>query len=291
MSVGLPGMRRSHVRIVFASLVLSTRLFAQPPADLAATLARVGQRVEQYYGQARSIVCIETAVRQPLDHALAPDGFSSRFVYELHVEWDPPMPGERAGDARVVRQLLTVNGRPPRPKDAPACDAEPLSPEPLALFLPARQSDYVFSLAGMGRAGGREAQMLDYRVPASTPPDVVWTDDCVHVDVPARTQGRAWVDRESGDVLRMDEHLNGQFEFPLPRNYLRGNGPASFILTRADSSTVYKPVTFADPDETVLLPASITVVQVIENSGAPRLRITRMFSGYKRFTTGARIVR
>src|ERR1019366_6284096 len=133
-------MRRSHASILFfTALVLSTDLIAQTPADLAGTLARVGQRVEQYYAQARSIVCIETAVRQPLGHGLTPEGFSSRLVYELHVEWDPPMPGERAGEAHVVRQLLTVNGRPPRPKDTPEGDAEPLSPEPLALFLPARR--------------------------------------------------------------------------------------------------------------------------------------------------------
>jgi hypothetical protein len=283
-------MRRSRAWIVLAALVVSTNLLAQPPSDLATTLARVGQRVERYYGQARSIVCIETASRQPLNHDLGPDGFSSRLVYELHVEWDPPLPGERAGEARVVRRLLTVNGRPPRPKDEPACDAEPLSPEPLAPFLPARQSEYVFSLAGTGRTGGHVAQMLDYRVPTSTPPDVVWTDDCVHVDVPAKTQGRAWIDPESGDVLRMDEHLTAQFEFQVPRNFLQVGGPSSLVLERADSSTVYKPVTFSDPDETILLPASISVLQIIENAGSPRLRITRTFSDYKRFTTAGRVV-
>ena len=92
-------------------------------------------------------------------------------------------------------------------------------------------------------------------------------------------------------MLRLDERLKGQFEFPVPRKYARNSGATSFILERADSSTVYKPVTFSDPDETVLLPASITVLQIIENSGSPRLRITRTFSGYKRFTTAGRLVK
>jgi len=285
-------MRRSRAWIVFAALVLSTTLLAQPPADLAATLERVGQRVEQYYEQARSIVCIETVLLQPLSRDLAPDGFARRLVYELSVEWDPPMPGSASGEARVVRRLVTVNGRPPRPKDEPGCsDPKPVSPEPLAVFLPSRRAESIFTSAGKGRAGGRNATMIDYAAATPTPPRTSWDKDCVEIDVPAKTRGRAWVDEDTGNVLRIDEHMTGQFEFRLPREHMKANGPASLIVQRYDWSIEYRPVPFSDPDETVLMPASITALQVVDNSGTPRLRTTQTFSNYRRFTTAGRIVR
>src|SRR5262245_9989110 len=89
--------------------------------DLADTLARISERVEQYYSRARSIVCTETVVLQALRYDSGPDGFPRRLVYELRVEWEPPEPGETTGEARVVRQLISVNGRPPVKKDDSKC--------------------------------------------------------------------------------------------------------------------------------------------------------------------------
>ena len=39
-----------------------------------------------------------------------------------------------------------------------------------------------------------------------------------------------------------------------------------------------------------MLPESIDTLQVIRNSGVPRLRIVQRFSNYKRFITAGRIV-
>ena len=285
-------MRRSRVWIVFVALVLSTKLLAQSPADLAATLTRVGQRVEQYYEQARSIVCLETVSLQPLSHDLAPDGFARRLVYELSVEWEPPLPGEMSGEAHVVRRLMTVNGRPPHPKDEPGCsDPKPVSPEPLAVFLPSRRADYAFTAAGKGRTGGRNSTMVDYGSATAKPPQTSWNKECVEIDVPAKTRGRAWIDEETGDVLRIDEHMIGEFEFRLPREHVRPSGPMTLIVERYDWSLEYRPVKFSDPDETVLMPASITALQIVQNAGTPRLRTTQTFSNYRRFTTAGRIVR
>ena len=92
-------------------------------------------------------------------------------------------------------------------------------------------------------------------------------------------------------MLRLDEELTGQYEFPVPREQARRPGlPVNFIVERADSSIAYQPVAFHDPEETVMLPASIVSVQVIRNSGVPRLRTTQKFSKYRRFITGGRIV-
>jgi hypothetical protein len=77
----------------------------------------------------------------------------------------------------------------------------------------------------------------------------------------------------------------------MRRTNTRGSRlPSSFTIERADSTTSYRPVTFQDPDETVMLPASIVSLQVIRNSGMPRLRTYQKFSKYRRFITGGRIV-
>ena len=55
------------------------------------------------------------------------------------------------------------------------------------------------------------------------------------VDLPGRTRGRVWLDQSTGDVLRLDEELTSQHEFPVPKTQARRPGLAStFIVERAD---------------------------------------------------------
>jgi hypothetical protein len=49
-------------------------------------------------------------------------------------------------------------------------------------------------------------------------------------------------------------------------------------------------VPFTNPDETLVLPASIDTITIIRNSGSPRLQISQTFGNYRRFVTGSRIV-
>jgi hypothetical protein len=274
------------ILVALAALGVTTSAF-----DLEATLAGVSRQVEQYYSRARAVLCTEHVRLQPLRYDYTPEDRGRDLVYELRVEWDPPMPGETEGDAHVVRRLLTVNGRAPRPQDEPGCtDPKPVSPEPLAIFLPARRRQYVFSFAGTTRSRGRDAVLLDYRDAEARPPSIEWKDDCVTVDVPAKTRGRAWIDAATGDVLRLDERFSGLFDIPVPVKKQRAGSPASMTIERSDTSIEYRPVTFTDPDETLLLPWSIQTFSIVRNAGTPRLRTTQTFSNYKRFVTGSRIV-
>jgi hypothetical protein len=170
-------------------------------------------------------------------------------------------------------------------------DPKPVSPEPLAFLLPEHRSDYAFTFAGPGRTDGRTGLMLDYKAASRKPPEIVWHDECVSVDLPGQTRGRVWIDQATGDVLRLDEHLIGLFEFPVPRQHLRHGDVTSMIIERADSSIRYKPVVFHDPEETLMLPASIDSFTVIRNAGVPRLRMTQEFTNYRRFITGGRLVK
>jgi hypothetical protein len=113
----------------------------------------------------------------------------------------------------------------------------------------------------------------------------------VSVDLPGRTQGRVWIDAATDDVLRLDEHLIGMFEFRVPREHSLGGRVPSMAIERADSTIRYRPVAFHDPEETVMLPASIESLTIIRNAGVPRLRTTQTFSNYRRFVTGGRVVK
>jgi len=188
-----------------------------------------------------------------------------------------------------VRELLSVDGRPPRPNDEP-CNLKMMVPEPLAMLLPGQQNDYAFGVAGRKRSREQSTVMLDYRSVTPQPAKVTWSKDCVDIELRGRSRGRVWVDALTGDVLRLDEHLTESFEFPYPKEHIIGGSPRWMTLDRADSMVVYKPVEFRDPPETIHLPESIVSVQVVQNSGRPRLRIFQRFSNYRRFITDSRIV-
>ena len=288
-------MRRSHAWTAIATAAMSASIAAEQRGgtdDLTALLARIGTRVEQYYTHARTLVCTETVVIQPLARDLTFDGHARRLVCELRVEWEPLSAGGGRGEASVVRQLLTVDGRPPRPKDEPRCmDPRPVSPEPLAMLLPDRSREYAFTWAGTATTGGRPSVRLDYRSLARKPPVIEWHDDCVSVDLPGRSRGRMWVDAATDDVVRLDEQLAGTFDIPVPPEQLRRGARTSMTIERADSSIEYRTVQFSDPDEALLVPASIESLTIVQNAGVPRLRTRQTFSNYRRFTAEGRILK
>jgi hypothetical protein len=169
-------------------------------------------------------------------------------------------------------------------------DPKPVSPEPLTMLLPKHQHEYTFSWGGTTRMDGRAVVMLDYRARTAAPAKVTWRDECVSVELPGQSRGRVWADQATGEVLRLDERLAGAFEFRVPKEQRLAGGPLSMMIERADTSIRYRPVTFRDPDETLMLPASVETLTIVRNSGAPRVRKSQVFSNYRRFITGGRVL-
>jgi hypothetical protein len=264
---------------------------ASEPGDLEARLGRIGERVQQYYARARTVTATETVRVQSLGYDMSPVGQMRQLVYELRIAWEPSLDQNTPLEASVLRQLLSVNGRAPRPTDEAGCmDPKAVSPEALSMLLPHNHRDYAFKWIGSGRTRGRPSMMIDYRSVSAEPAQITWTDECVSVSLPGRSRGRVWIDPSTYDILRLDEHLTGMFEFSVPREHRISGGPLSMIIERADSSIHYRPVTFQDPDETLMLPSSIETLVGWRNAGAARVRTTQSFSNYKRFVTEGRIV-
>jgi hypothetical protein len=278
---------RTTAWVVAASVTVAGQ---NSPGELPALLAKVGAHVEAYYRRAQSIVCREVVHMQPMGWGNSPEGIARRLEHELRVEWDASSDGYPTS-ARVIRERLSAGGRPLGSPDDPECfDSNAVSPEPLAMLLPARQADHTFTWAGTGRVDGRDAVMVDYKPNNPKPSIVSWDGSCGSVEVPALVRGRLWLDPLSGEVLRLDERLAGQFDFAATEETVRRGGPMFFVLERSDSTVRYKPITFTDPDETLMLPSSVDSFTVIRNSGVPRLRTSQKYTDYRRFLTGGRIV-
>ena len=292
---GLTSGRRSDAVDVRLRAVDQASL-TRPP-DPNAVLDRIADHVRGYYSRAQSLVGLETVNLQPVARDFSADGHARRLVYQMRLEWVPPENGE-APAATMVRELLTVNGRKPKPKDKPKCsDPRESWDEPLAMFLPEVRNTYEFKWAGIGRTDGRPSVSLDFRekpVKAARAPEADWIhgeqEECVSVAVPGRTRGRVWADRRD---------RRGAPAGSIDRRILRsaraarGTGPladTALTLERSDTSIRYRRVSFRDPDEAMMLPASINTLTVWRGGNAQPMRKTQTFADYRRFVTGGRLV-
>ena len=258
--------------------------------DLEATLARVGAQLERRYQRSQRLVSTEMVWVRSFNHGMRSNGPPRRLEFERRVEWGT---SEEDGvpTVRVFRELRSVNGREPQQRDLDAC-LTPLSEteDPLSVLLPARQRAFKFSLGELDWIDGRRVARVDYVPLEEGRADVSWEEDCVSISLPGRSRGEAWVDVESGDVLRLDERLTRRFEFREPKNRPRAR-PGWITLERDDLSIRYQRVTFDDPAESLMLPRSIERSWTLQGSGfVPRYFRTQQLSNHRRFVTGGRLV-
>lgn len=279
------------VALLAGCLSVATSAQKAPPVDVHATVARVAEYVQHYFARAQSIICDETVRVQSLGYDLLGDQSPGRTLRsELRVSWEPDENGG-LGTPQILRTLISVNGRRPRERDRDKCfDPQATSPEVLGIFLPENQQQLTFKSAGRGKSNGRAALMIDVIDHEDGPVKVETNENCVRFGKPGGSWWRAWVDAETYAILRLDEHLSHPFDATIPADRKMGTPRIDAIIERVDTSITYRPVTFADPDETVLLPASKDTVQVIRNSPSPRVRTTYTYRNYRRFMTSGRIV-
>lgn len=278
--------RMLRIAILLGVACAGANLRAQSAVPLDETLRRVGVYVEDYYARAQSIVAQETVVVQNVFRDLASDGFPRRYTYNLRVEWVPGDKGEL--DASLTRELLLVNGKAPKSDDEPHCTApKPITPEPLAIFLPERQHEFVFDRGERAQLDGQDVIRFDYRIRAPGTDMVSWDRDCVNMDFPSRLRGKVWVDAASGEVLRIDEAANGPVEMRRPREQTRLGVRDILTFDRYLESVRYRRVRFSDPDETLLLPVTIESIAMAGPGGTRR---TQTYANYRRFVTEGRVV-
>lgn len=283
-----------------AICLLSVSAAAQAPPDIDTLLARVSERIADYYKRAQSVMCIEKTTVLPLASGLMPNGFARVTESELRVEPDGANAGEASTpSASFVRQIVKINGRPPREKDkkdrASCTDPNPLSAEPLAFLLPANRDGYTFTTSGFGKGKDRTALMIEFvNRPTDREGKLVekeGVEGCFSFEVPAPIRGRVWVDAATYQVTRLETHLAGYGDVRASAALQRKhNLPDYMTLERYDTAIKYRPVEFRDPDEAMLLPESIETV-LVWRSGMESTRRRQDYSDYRRFVTAGRIVK
>jgi hypothetical protein len=252
--------------------------------------------VTEYFARAQSIMCLERVSLQKLNFGYSSEG-PARFVEsELRLSWAPSPEDPTPKEARSLRQVLRVNGHPPRKKDWDNCttpEQEDSEVRPLSILLPASRVELTFAYGGRAVVDGRDAVIVTYREKAKPTVDVSLVEDnenCISFDIDGGTRGKIWLDAATLEVLRLDRSLTGLVEIPLPRKAQRVGVNPSWTMERWDSSIRFRPVRFEDPNETLVLPVESTTLQITRGAGTPRLRTTTRYTSYRRFMTGGRVV-
>jgi hypothetical protein len=285
-----------------AAVVLgAATLCAQAPAapDVDTLLARVSQRVEQYYRRAQQIVCLEKATVTPISSDFGPAGFARVTESELRVEPDGD-DADAPTNAKMVREIIKINGRRPSEKDkkdrSRCTDPNPLTPEPLAFLLPANREGYRFTAGGPGKGKDSGALILEFstereRGEGKLNEDPRGIEECFGFSLTSAWKGRIWVDAHTYDVLRIEQRLSGPGDIAVTfAQQRKHNLPSSITVERYDTTITYKTIAFTDPEETMLLPKSIETVSLIR-SGLQSVRRHQEYTGYRRFLTAGRIVK
>ncbi len=273
-----------------------TALGAQAQPDVEELLARVGERVAEFYQRARNVICLEKSMVQPIDSSNSLAGFARTVESELRIEANS---GETTAEASIVRTVRKVNGRTPNErdrKDRSGCtDPDPLSTEPLAFLLPARRSEYEFKTVGITKDRNRTALAIEFAsVNRRSSPELIRAasghDDCFDWSGHIASRGRVWVDASSYDVLRVEKSLRGPVDVRVPALIQRRYRFDNWVLIVRDDQTIrYKTITFTDPEEVLLLPESIDALTVVRG-GLQSTRRNQTFSDYRRFVTGGRVL-
>jgi hypothetical protein len=289
---------RSLFVIVALALALPVMMAAsqQAETEVDALLARVGERVANFYQRAKNVICIERSTVQPIDLNNSTVGFARTVESELRIEADM---GPSSGEAAVIRKIRKVNGRTPREtdkKDRAGCtDPNPLSSEPLNFLLPAHRSAYQFRTAGLARDRNRSVLVIDFasanrRSNPQLIEDPGGHEDCFDWLGHIASRGRVWVDADNHDVVRVERSLPGPVEVSVPVLIQRRYRLDSWIAIVRDDLTIrYRAVAFSDPDEVLLLPESIHSFTVTRG-GLQSTRRHQAFSDYKRFVTAGRVL-
>ena len=278
---------------------LTIQALAQAPPDIDALLARVADRIEVYYKRAQNIMCTEKTIVLPLGRSWQVDGMHRITEAELRVEAEGLSDGSGPPGPTFFRKLLKINGREPRDKDKKtrsACfDPNPLTPEPVAFLLPSNREGYTFTAKGFGKGKDARTLLIEYVRRASKQPELIedpqGREDCFELSTPLSVKGRVVIDKDTYDVLRVEEHLAGLEELRTTRTQQRKyNFSPSITVDRIDVTTRYKVVSFKDPDETFLLPESIDTLEMYR-AELQSHRTRQEFTNYRRFVTGGRLVK
>lgn len=286
---------RRLVLLIVAGLTATQLVAAQSPtASVETVLAGVRSYLTDYFARAQSIVADETVTIQPIRSDLMPESAMARVLKnELRISWEPDPTGG-IQDVTVLRTLVSVNGRQPKPKDKDKCfDPAAISPESLAeLFLSDETSYLRYKLLKPKKLRGRLTTIIEVRDTRRGPSTTVLSEDeeCTSSSKPGISGWRVWIDPNDYVVHRIEEFMTGLLDAEIPPSKKFRTEGRSIVYERADDTIDYQLVKFSDPEEQIMLPRTRTRVQTARGSAGGNVRTSFSYKNYRRFMTGIRIV-
>ena len=190
------------VAALFVALAASLSADQAASTDIAGVLQRAGEKVTEYFARAQSIMCLEKVSLQKLAMGFGADGPARQVESELRLSWEPSPDNPTPTAARTLRQVLRVNGSPPRKKDYDNCttpEQQDSEEQPLSLLLPSQREKYTFTYSGRDTIDRRDAIVIAYREIRKPTVDVSLVEDnedCISFDIEGGMRGRIWIDAE-----------------------------------------------------------------------------------------------
>ena len=261
---------------------------ASPAPELKHLLERAGRRVQQYHDAMFSLAMTEVVKQQELRSDSRPKGRPRTLVYESVVLSRPPQASQPKSVPVITRTLKSVDGKPPRPQSlqprSKCVDTNPPSAygDPLAFLLPENQPRLLFSYEGEADLQGRKTAVVSFTSPpAPEPVKLVEKGDCFFLSRALRRKGEIWIDRESYEVLQLRWQLAETFNGKGRRKELRYE--KSVFVVR------FRPVTFQNPEQTLLLPTSSESIWVLKGARIAGFQTITEYTRYRRFVSSVEV--
>ncbi|MFN2482073.1 MAG: hypothetical protein ABR554_11495 [Pyrinomonadaceae bacterium] len=273
-------------------------------------LARVGERVAKYQERLFSVTFTETVRQQELRADGQPKGKPREFVYETTVVRRGGAKDAETGAPVMTRRLKSVDGKPAKPEKQPTSpsrddearskcgDIEPPRSygDPLSFLLPPYSNRFVFAYEGESELEGRKVKVVSFaETPADAPPELTDDGRCFRLSRGLRYRGRVLIDPKTYDVLEVRWELAEKFAGRTSTRVVRRGAlfkPAfsrELAWEKSEMTIRFQPVTFRDPEQTLLLPVSYEWVRVLKGARQRFFRTRQTNANYKRFRTSAEI--
>lgn len=271
-------------------------------AQLKNILERAGERVQKYHDAMFSIAFTEVVQQQELRSDASSKDKPKNFVYESVVVSRQSSTSQQDSFPLVTRTLKSVDGKPTEQKNlsqrSHCVDTNPpsLYADPLIFLLPENQTKFRFSYEGEADLHGRRVAVVSITMPpASAPIEIKDTGKCFSLSRGLQRKGKIWIDVNTFDVLQLQWQLAESFSAKTSTKVVRsgmffGLRPRREIsYEKADTMIRFQPVTFQNPDQILLLPASSESTWIIKGAKIAGYQTTTAYTQYKRFLTGVEI--
>src|SRR5580704_132882 len=203
-----------------------------PPCQVSEVLEQAGTRVTEMVSNLQNFTASEKIDYELLDNGGALQD-SGNGTFDYLVAFD-----------KTARLSVQETRTPSRNSYAfPASSEDKGLPEMALIFLPRLQRDYEMTCEGLGMYNGKAAWVIAFHQRADKPAETLSFSGPMITTFQARLKGRAWIAKDSGEVVHLETSLMEAIPMMQVRDWM--------------ISIDYGPVQFHSQDVTIWLPQKV----------------------------------